>query len=79
MNLLVKDRDTGFLCTPNGVQKLCTPNGVQMGYKMGYKMGCRGLKSKTIPLRSLVQENPKLKIFRCKPKKMGARYKKYKN
>ena len=41
VNLLVKDRDTGFLCTPNGVQKLCTPNGVQMGYKMGYKMGCR--------------------------------------
>ena len=41
VNLLVKDRDTGFLCTPNRVQKLCTPNGVQMGYKMGYKMGCR--------------------------------------
>ena len=41
VNLLVKDRDTGFVCTPNGVQKLCTPNGVQMGYKMGYKMGCR--------------------------------------
>ena len=36
VNLLVKD---GFLCTPNGVQKLCTPNGVQMGYKMGYTMG----------------------------------------
>ena len=33
VNLLVKDRDTGFVCTPNGVQ---------MGYKMGYKMGCRG-------------------------------------
>ena len=40
VNLLVKDRDTGFVCTPNGVQKLCTPNGVQMGYKMGYKKGC---------------------------------------
>ena len=32
----------GYLCAPNGVQKLCTLNGVQMGYKMGYKMGCRG-------------------------------------
>ena len=39
VNLLVKD---GFLCTPNGVQKLCTPNGVQMGYKMGYTMGYKG-------------------------------------
>ena len=24
VNLLVKDRDTGFLCTPNEAQKLCT-------------------------------------------------------
>ena len=35
VNLLVKDRDTGFLCTPNGVQKLCTPNGVQNGVQKG--------------------------------------------
>ena len=57
MNLLVKDIDTGFLCTPNGVQKLCTPNGVQMGYKMGYKMGCRNKTSnlETIPLQSLMK------------------------
>ena len=51
VNLLVKDRDTGFLCTPNGVQKLCTPNGVQMGYKMGYKMGCR---NKTWNLKTIL-------------------------
>ena len=63
MNLLVKDIDTGFLCTPNGVQKLCTPNGVQMGYKMGYKMGCRGLKSKNYTIVEF-NENLKLKIFR---------------
>ena len=35
VNLLVKDRDTGFVCTPNGVQKLCTPNGVQNGVQNG--------------------------------------------
>ena len=31
----------GYLCAPNGVQKLCTPNGVQMGYTMGYKEGAK--------------------------------------
>ena len=42
VNLLVKDRDTGFVCTPNGVQKLCTPNGVQNGVHNGVQRGSRG-------------------------------------
>ena len=41
-SLMTQESILGYLCTPNGVQKLCTLNGVQMGYKMGYKMGCRG-------------------------------------
>ena len=40
-SLMTQESILGYLCAPNGVQKLCTPNGVQMGYKMGYKMGCR--------------------------------------
>ena len=38
VNLLVKDGDIGFLCAPNGAQKLCAPcapkwgtNGAQNG------------------------------------------------
>ena len=41
-SLMTQESILGYLCAPNGVQKLCTLNGVQMGYKMGYKMGCRG-------------------------------------
>ena len=41
-SLMIQESILGYLCAPNGVQKLCTLNGVQMGYKMGYKMGCRG-------------------------------------
>ena len=37
--MLVKDRVIGFLCAPNGAQKLCAPNEAQMGHKMGHKMG----------------------------------------
>ena len=63
MNLLVKDGDIGFLCAPNGAQKLCAPNGAQMGHKMGHKMGCRGLKSKNYTIIEF-DENLKLKFFR---------------
>ena len=41
-SLMTQESILGYLCAPNGVQKLCTLNGVQMGYKMGYKIGCRG-------------------------------------
>ena len=41
-SLMTQESILGYLCAPNGVQKLCTPNGVQIGYTMGYKMGCRG-------------------------------------
>ena len=41
-SLMTQESILGYLCAPNGAQKLCTLNGVQMGYKMGYKMGCRG-------------------------------------
>ena len=41
-SLMTQESILGYLCAPNGVQKLCTLNRVQMGYKMGYKMGCRG-------------------------------------
>ena len=41
-SLMTQESILGYLCAPNGVQKLCTLNGVQMGYKMGYKGGCRG-------------------------------------
>ena len=41
-SLMTQESILGYLCAPNGVQKLCTLNGVQMGYKMGYKMGSGG-------------------------------------
>ena len=58
--MLVKDGDIGFLCAPNGAQKLCAPNGAQMGHKMGHKMGCRGLKSKNY---TIIEFNENLKIL----------------
>ena len=53
VNLIVKNRDIGFLCASNEAQKLCASsapkwgtngaqNGVQMGYTMGYNGGSRG-------------------------------------
>ena len=38
VNLLVKDRDTGFLCTPKWGTKNYVP---QMGYKWGTKWGTK--------------------------------------
>ena len=48
MNLLVKDGDIGFLCAPNGAQKLCAPNGAQMGHKIGHKFGAQILGTELI-------------------------------
>ena len=44
-SLMTQESILGYLCAPNGAQKLCAPcapNGVQMGYTMGYKGGSRG-------------------------------------